>query len=190
MTPKLPLLLLLSPFLASSQTGFSPLSMDRTADPCVDFYQYACGGWLKANPVPADQASWGRFNELEDRNRDVLRRILDRLSVNDPKRTPIEQKIGDFYQSCMDETSINKAGLVPLKPELDRIAAIPAKSAIVDVLIRLQRRGVTAFFNFGSGPDFKNASQVIAQLSQGGLGLPDRDYYLKPDAKSVELRQK
>ena len=173
-----------------STPGFSPLSMDRSADPCTDFYQYACGGWLKTNPIPADQASWGRFNELEDRNRGILRRILDRTTINDPKRTPVEQEIGDFYQSCMDETSINKAGLDPLKPDLDRIAAIAAKSAIVDVLVRLQRRGATAFFNFGSGPDFKNASQVIAQISQGGLGLPDRDYYLKDDPKSVELRQK
>jgi putative endopeptidase len=173
-----------------SVPGFSVANMDRTADPCVTFYQYVCGTWVRNNPVPADQSHWGRFDELEERNRVILRGILEKAAVNDPKRSPIDQKLGDFYAACMDEEAVNKKGIDPLKPEFDRIAAIATKAGIVDELVRLHRMGVSALFSFSSGPDFKNSSMNIAQAGQGGLGLPDRDYYLKDDDKSVELRTK
>ncbi|MDQ2950019.1 MAG: M13 family metallopeptidase [Acidobacteriota bacterium] len=174
--------------VSKRQPGFSPANMDRAADPCVNFYQYACGTWLKDNPVPPDQSRWGSFDVLNERNQQVLRGILEKAAADDPKRAPIDQKIGDFYAGCMDETAINKQALEPLKPELDRIATISAKNALLSELVRLHRIGVNVFFNFSSGPDFKNSKLNIAQASQGGLGLPDREYYLNTDAKSVELR--
>jgi predicted metalloendopeptidase len=97
-------------------------AMDKTVDPCQNFYEYACGTWRKNNPIPPDQARWGRFNELAEYNRQFLHNILEKVSANDPKRTPVQQKIGDMYQSCMDEAAVNKLGSAPLKPELDRIA--------------------------------------------------------------------
>src|SRR6266481_1534351 len=104
--------------------SFDVDAMDKTVDPCQDFYQYACGTWRKNNPIPSDQARWGRFNELAEYNRQFLHEILEKASANDPKRTPVMQKIGDMYQSCMDEATVNKKGSTPLKPELDRINAI------------------------------------------------------------------
>jgi putative endopeptidase len=162
--------------------------MDMTANPCIDFYQYACGGWMVNNPIPPDQSRWGAFDQLADRNRAVLRGILEKTSANDPKRSPVEQKIGDFYASCMDEPAVNKLGTKPLDPELKRIDAIQSKDAIPDALVRLHLLGVGVFFNFSSSPDAKNSKQIIAAADQGGLGLPDRDYYLKDDPKSVKLR--
>lgn len=173
---------------AQSIPGFSVANMDKSANPCVDFYQYACGTWMATHPVPADQSRWGTFNELDERNRTILRNILEKASANDPKRSPVEQKIGDFYASCMDEPAIDKLGVEPLQPELDRIGAMPNKAAILDALVRLHLAGVNAFFRFRSAPDAKNSMLMIGQVDQGGLGLPDRDYYFKDDAKSVELR--
>jgi putative endopeptidase len=175
--------------LAQNSPGSITANMDMTANPCVDFYQYACGTWMANNPIPADQSLWGTRSQLADRNRAVLREILEKASVNDPKRSPEEQKIGDFYASCMDEPAIDKLGAKPLDPELKRIDAIKSKDGILDVLVPLHLEGVGVFFNFSSEPDSKNSTQMIAGADQGGLGLPDRDYYLKDDPKSVKLRE-
>ena len=163
-------------------------ALDKTADPCVDFYQFSCGGWMKNNPIPADQASWGRFNELVERNRLVLRKILEQAAVA-AKRSPNEQKIGDYYASCMDETGINKKGVAVLKPEFDRINALQDKSELPALIAHLHGEGINVLFGLGSGADFKNAKLNIAQADQAGLSLPDRDYYLKEDAKSEEIRK-
>ena len=168
--------------------GFSIANMDMTTNPCVDFYRYACGTWMADNPVPADQSRWGTFDQLQDRNRAILRGILDKAAVDDPKRSAVEQKIGDFYASCTDEATIDKLGIEPLEAELKRIDAMQSKDRMVDELVRLQPLGAGVLFNFTSTPDAKNSTQMIADADQGGLGLPDRDYYSKTDAKSVKLR--
>ena len=182
-------------FAQSPPTKESPLrfdvnAIDRTADPCIDFYQYACGNWIKQNPIPADQSRWGRFSELEERNREVLRQILEEDAKPSPSRDAISKQIGDYYFACMDEKGIEAKGLKPIQPQLDRIAALTDKKQLAAEIARLHARGASAMFEFGSGQDFKDSNQVIAQFDQGGLGLPDRDYYLKTDAKSQEIRDK
>ena len=174
----------------SSPGHFDPKAIDPTASPCQDFYQYACGNWIKQNPIPADQSKWGRFNELDERNKAVLRQILEDAAKPSPNRDATAQKIGDYFAACMDEKAIDARGLAPLQPELDRIAKISAKEQLAAAIAHLHRIGSGALFGFSSGQDFKDSTAVVAQLDQGGLGLPDRDYYLKDDPKSVELRQK
>jgi predicted metalloendopeptidase len=165
-------------------------AMDKTVNPCDDFYEYACGNWRKKNPIPPDQARWGRFNELAEYNRQILHQILQKDSANNPKRNPVQQKIGDMYESCMDEKSVNAKGKAPLKAEMDRIAAISNKDQLMATVAYLHTVGVPSLFGFGAQPDLHNASVMMAGISQGGLGLPDRDYYLGQDEKSKETRAK
>jgi putative endopeptidase len=170
--------------------GFDPGSLDRSVDPCVNFYQYACGGWMAANPIPSDQSRWGRFSALQERNRTILQGILETASSDKASRTVVEREIGDDYAACMDQKAIDARGIAPLKEDLDRINAIRNRAGITDAVAHLYQIGSSPFFAFTSAQDAKDAKQVIADLDQGGLGLPDRDYYLKTDEKSVELRKK
>ena len=178
----------------SANVSFSADMLDKNIDPCNNFYAYACSKWAAQNPIPADRSGWGRFNELAERGEYIVRDILEKESVDrsgrSSGRSSNEQKIGDYYASCMDETAIEKAGIRPLQPDFDSIAALKSKADLPREIVRLHRKGADVLFGFDSGSDFKNASQIIAQVDQGGLGMPDRDYYFKDDAKSVELRQK
>ncbi len=168
---------------------FDPAALDRSVQPCDDFYQYTCGQWIAKNPVPADRSRWGRLSELAERNTYDLRDLLEGVAKDDPKRSPVDRKIGDYYASCMDEAAIEKKGLAPLKPELDRIAALKSKRDLAPVLARAQADGVSSLFRFGAQPDFKNASVDMAGLDQGGLSLPDRDYYLQDEARFADVRK-
>jgi predicted metalloendopeptidase len=168
---------------------FDIANIDKTVDPCVDFYQYACGNWMKNNPIPGDQPIWLSFVEVYEHNLLVLRQILEKAAANDPRRSAVTQKIGDFYASCMDEAAVNKAGAAPLKPELDRIAAIKDKTQMLEVMAHEQLVGPNPLLGFGSSPDLHNADLTIAFIDQSGLSLPDRDYYLKDDAPTVAIRK-
>lgn len=172
--------------------GLDVNAMDRTADPCVDFYQYACGGWMKNNPIPADQARWSVYGKLAQENRRYLWGILEDLSQRQDGRSANQQKIGDYFGACMDERTIEERGAAPLKPYLDRIAAIRSQrdlpQALASLHLALADGGL--FFGFSSSQDFADSSKVIAFAFAGGLGLPDRESYFKTDAKSKEVRAK
>ena len=172
-----------------SHLQFSADMLDKSIDPCTEFYAYSCGKWRAQNPTPGDQSSWGRFDELQDQGESIEHDILEKNSANDSSRSATEQKIGDYYASCMDESAIESAGLTPLQGEFEAIRGLKSKQELAQEIIRLHREGVTVLFSFGSDQDFKDATQVIAEADQGGMGLPDRDYYLKDDPKSTELRK-
>jgi putative endopeptidase len=176
-------------FAQKPAPGFSLDNIDKTIDPCVDFYQFACGNWVKRTEIPADRASWVSFAELDERNLDIERDILEKAAAGGASRDPIDQKIGDMYGACMDEKTVNEKGVAPLKPQLERIAAIKDKEALIDEIARMHVRGSAALFSFYASSDLHNADQVIANIDQGGLSMPDRDYYLKDDADKVEMRK-
>ena len=133
---------------AQKSPGFDPAAIDRSANACVDFYQYACGGWTASHPIPADQSRWGRFDALQERNQEILRQILEKAAMPAPNRAAVDQKIGDFYTACMDEAGINAKGTAPLKPLLDRIANIKDRAAVTEVMADLYKGGVSPFFRF------------------------------------------
>ncbi len=169
--------------------SFDLSAIDKTIDPCVDFYQYSCGNWMKNNPIPADKSSWGRFYELRERNIYILHDILEQAQASS-KHDAIEQKVGDYYAACMDETVVEKRGTEPLASTMSAIAAVKTKPELISRVGAMQRDGINTLFTFGQMPDMHDSRATIANLDQGGLTLPDRDYYIKDDAKSVETRQK
>ncbi len=176
------------PYTPSLETKF----MDRSADPCADFYRFSCGNWNKLNPIPADQARWSVYAKLANENARFLWGILQGASEAKSSRAPNEQKIGDFFHACMDESAVEQAGAKPLEPWLARIAALHSVNDLGSYVAEQHRTGTDrgVLFGFGSSPDFDNSSQEIAFARAGGLSLPDRDYYIRTDAKSREIRQK
>jgi putative endopeptidase len=186
-----------TPEHASASNGSSQLHVfdssliDESVDPCENFYRYSCNGWFNRNPLPPDQAAYGRFTELFELNRLHLKQILEAAAdAQSDSRTANEQKIGDEYASCMDADAINKLGIKPLQPELDRIAALKSASELPVLLGHLHTIGVNAFFTMRAEQDLADSASMIQNYLAGGLGLPERDYYIRTDPKSVEQRKK
>jgi endothelin-converting enzyme/putative endopeptidase len=178
-----------SPAAAPELRVFDPSLVDTSINPCDNFYRFSCNKWFQRNPLPADQAAYGRFTELYELNRLHLRQILEAAAVPSSTRTANEQKIGDEYASCMDVNAADRKGLMPLIPEIERIEALDSVAGLPAELAHLQSIGVNAFFGYGSGQDYADARQVISVFGSGGLGLPERDYYTRTDAESVKLRE-
>jgi putative endopeptidase len=182
--------------------SFTPDQVDKSLDPCNDFFQYACSKWLKANPIPSDQAGWGTFNKLAIWNVAAIHSTLEQAAMPSASRSAADQKAGDHYASCMDEAAINKAGIAPLKPALDKIAAIKDKAQLPEVVASLQQIVRPANLNFidaqyqgilfgiYNGPDFDDARVNIGTLDQSGMNMPSREFYLNDDDKSKEIREK
>jgi putative endopeptidase len=169
--------------------GLDPSLRDTAVDPCVNFFQYACGTWLKRNPIPPDRSSYGIDTQLTENNNLVLKSILERASDPSVHRDADTQKIGDYYATCMDTTAIDKAGLTGLKPMLERINALSSTKQLAPLVADLQRNGVEVLFRLHSEEDYKDARRMIATAGQPRLGLPEKGYYLRTDPKSVTLRK-
>jgi putative endopeptidase len=170
--------------------SFDLTAIDKTVDPCKNFYEYACGNWRKNNPIPSDQVRWGRFNELAERNRYLLYTELEKASQPSADRSPLQQKYGDFFAACMNTTVADEKGDKPILPVLDTVDSLQDKQQLAALVATLQAKdGVRAFFNVGSEQDAKDSTKQIAAAFQGGLSLPDRDYYLEDDARMTKIRE-
>jgi putative endopeptidase len=166
-----------------------PANLDTTCSPCKNFFQYANGGWLKRSEIPGDQPRWGSFNELQEQNYAALKDVLTEAATNASSTKDANiRKLGTFYGTCMDSTAVERAGMGPLRGELNQIAAIRGRSGVEAAIVRLHRLGIPAGFVFKSAPDAKKSARTIAEVYQGGLGLPDRDYYTKADSASEKIR--
>ncbi len=174
----------------AQSSGFDTARMDRSVEACGDFFQYANGTWLKNTQIPASESRWGTFNMLADSNNAILKDVLESASKTRGRAGSDPQLIGDFYTSCMDEAAINKAGLDPIKPLLKSIDGVRSAKDLEEQIAEMHDSGRPALFSFGAGPDLKDSNVIIVQGFQGGLSLPNRDYYTKDDAKSVEIRAK
>ncbi len=169
--------------------SFDTAAIDKSADPCTDFFQYACGNWVKNNPIPSDQVRWGTFSILAERNRYLLWQELD-AAAKDPK-TPLQKQFGDYYAACMNTDLVEKKGLTPIEPELKRIGELKEASSLASLMGALEAEGGNApLFRFGVGVDDKDSSKQIAEIDQGGLTLPDRDYYLVDSPRFKAIRAK
>jgi len=173
---------------SSGYWGFDTANLDKTCKPCDDFFQFAMGGWMKNNPIPPEYSTWGSFTVLADKNQQALRQILEAAEKSQRPASSNERKVGDFYASCMDTASIETAGTKPIDAALQRIAETKNARELLALAAQLQRQGVGVMFRFTSNQDAKDSTQVIAMALQGGLGLPERDYYLRDDDKSKKLR--
>ena len=182
------LALSLSAAAASNERGLDAANFDASVAACADFYRHANGGWEKNNPIPPAYSSWGLMNELSERNLAVLHDLLDSAAKAKAEPGSTQQKIGDFYAAAMDEAGIEKAGYAPIQSDLDDIAALKDRKDLVALINRWHANGLSALFGFGKEADLKNSTMNIAYATQGGLGLPDRDYYTKDDADSKALR--
>jgi putative endopeptidase len=171
--------------------GLDPAAMDRSVDPCVDFYAYSCGGWKRRNPIPPDQSSWSVYGKTATENSQFLWGLLEAAAAKpDAERTPAERKVGDFFQACMDEKAVEAAGIRPIAVDLAAIDGLKSKAGLGTLLAGLHRFvDGEMLFGFGSEQSYENSDEVVAWISAGGLGLPDRDHYVKDDARSREIRK-
>jgi endothelin-converting enzyme/putative endopeptidase len=174
---------------AKRMKSFDLDALDRSAEPCQNFYQFACGGWNKANPVPADQTRWGRFELLREYNRSLTKQILEKAATNKKSKDPNERKIGDYYATCVDEPETNVKGLQPAEKWLHKIDGIQSTQDLAKVVAALHDQGIAGMFSFRANAQLHNAAQTGAWADQGGLGLPNKDFYTKTDEKSVKIRQ-
>ncbi|HEY0593948.1 MAG TPA: M13 family metallopeptidase [Thermoanaerobaculia bacterium] len=175
---------------AKSVGAFDTSQLDRSVKPCENFYGFVCNKWKEHNPMPPDRSRYGQMTVVQERNQAFLHELLEAAAKPSPKRSPLEAQVGDFYASCMNEELIAKRGLDPIKPYLDRVAAIKDEKSLIETVAHLHRNGIPGMFSFGPAPDMDNSDLQVASFNQGGLGLADRDFYFREDAKSKETREK